>query len=117
MEAPDDVSAAIAPLRVWHDETFTYMDFGDRIDQIDVPVVFKMTDQVDQRVNFRFGGARGQILIVEEVAPVLVLKSGRRYVCVYNDWRADAPRTAVLTPTGSGARDRAPVVSTEAGRR
>lgn len=79
---PDEASRAIAPLRVFDDGRWTYIDFGiDRIDSMRLPQAFVMEDDADHLANTAMTGERGEILIVKAIGDV-VLKSGRLYVCL-----------------------------------
>lgn len=78
----EEADRAIAPLRVCDDGVFVYFDFGDKIDQVKLPVVHAMSDSVDQPVNTRMTGDRRQILVAEVIADVYTLKTGQRMLCV-----------------------------------
>jgi type IV secretory pathway VirB9-like protein len=76
--AETDDAVSIAPVRVWHDGVFTYLDFGkDRADVIQRPVVMRVVDEVDNPVNTRTVGEQGEILVVESVGRTLTLRNGR----------------------------------------
>jgi len=79
---PEEASRAIAPLRVYDDGRWTYIDFGvDRIDSMRLPQAYVNDDGIDHLVNTALSGDRGEILIVKAVADI-TLKSGRLYVCL-----------------------------------
>ena len=79
---PDEQSSAIAPLRVYDDGRWTYLDFGiDRIDSMRLPQAFLTEDRVDHLVNTALAGERGEIMIVKAIGDIS-LKSGRLYVCL-----------------------------------
>lgn len=79
---PNESSRAIAPLRVYDDGRWTYIDFGvDRIDSMRLPQPYLVEDGVDHLVNTALAGEKGEILIVKAIGD-LALKSGRLYVCL-----------------------------------
>ena len=77
---PDDY--VIAPERVWRDQIFTYIDFGDKvISMTQRPVVSLLVEGGESPVSFRTDGEDGRLLIVEAVGD-MVLRSGQRIVCI-----------------------------------
>ena len=77
---PDDY--VIAPERVWRDQIFTYIDFGDKvISMTQRPVVSLLIEGGESPVGFRTDGEDGRLLIVEAVGD-MVLRSGQRLVCI-----------------------------------
>lgn len=77
---PDDY--VIAPERVWRDQIFTYIDFGDKvIAMTQRPVVSLLIEGGESPVGFRTDGPDGRLLIVEAVGD-MVLRSGQRLVCI-----------------------------------
>ncbi len=77
---PDDY--VIAPERVWRDQIFTYIDFGDKvISMTQRPVVSLLIEGGESPVSFRTDGEDGRLLIVEAVGD-MVLRSGQRIVCI-----------------------------------
>lgn len=79
---PDDY--VIAPERVWRDQIFTYIDFGDKvISMTQRPVVSLLIEGGESPVGFRTDGEDGRLLIVEAVGD-MVLRSGQRLVCIKN---------------------------------
>lgn len=77
---PDDV--VIAPERVWRDDIFTYIDFGERaLNMSQRPVVTLIVERVETPVGFRTKGPNGRLIVVEGVGD-MVLRSGKRIVCL-----------------------------------
>lgn len=77
---PEDV--VIAPERVWRDEVFTYIDLGQKaISMHQRPVVSLIIEGVESPVGTRTEGPYGRMIVVEAVGD-LVLRSGRRVVCI-----------------------------------
>lgn len=69
---------SIAPDRVFSDGIFTYFDYGERWNESDLPVVYRVVDGVDTPVNTR---SRSTMLIAES-AGAFTLRNGQRVVCV-----------------------------------
>lgn len=84
IQVPDGDSESIAPVRVFHDGVFTIIDFGEggRADLVLRPVVSRVVDGVDNRINTRTTGPEGNLLVVEGVGYNLTLRNGRRVVCL-----------------------------------
>ncbi len=77
---PEDV--IIAPERVWRDDIFTYIDFGERaINMVQRPIVTLIVERSEVPVGFRTAGPNGRMIIVEGVGD-MVLKNGKRIVCL-----------------------------------
>jgi len=71
----------IAPDYVYTDGVFTYFHFGTRAREIDLPVVFRVVDGVETRVNTRTAGRFGEVLIAEARGD-FTLRAGARAVCI-----------------------------------
>lgn len=96
-------AADISPVRVFHDGTFTYFDFGEgdggRADRNKRPVVLQVVDEIDSRVNVLTTGPTGNIIRVEAIGD-FTLKNGRRIVCVnYIGAKPDSPDDGSSTDT------------------
>ncbi len=77
---PDDV--VIAPERVWRDDIFTYIDFGERaLNMVQRPIVTLIVERVETPVGFRTKGPNNRLIIVEGVGD-MVLRNGKRIVCL-----------------------------------
>ncbi len=77
---PDDY--IIAPDRVWRDQVFTYIDFGDKaLAMTQRPVVSILVEGGEAPVGFRTDGPNGRLMIVEAVGD-MVLRNGQRLVCI-----------------------------------
>ena len=77
---PDDV--VIAPERVWRDDIFTYIDFGDRaLSMVQRPIVTLIVERAETPVGFRTAGPDNRLIIVEGVGD-MVLRNGKRIVCL-----------------------------------
>jgi type IV secretory pathway VirB9-like protein len=102
--ASNDDSVNIAPIRVFNDSQFTYLDFGEggRADRILRPVVFRVVDGVDNPVNTRTTGPEGNILVVETVGYNLTVKNGDRVVCLLYHGDALKPLSAKAMKASKG---------------
>lgn len=77
---PDDV--VIAPERVWRDDIFTYIDFGDRaLTMTQRPIVTLIVERIETPVGFRTTGPDNRLIIVEGIGD-MVLRNGKRIVCI-----------------------------------
>ncbi|MBP1532149.1 MAG: TrbG/VirB9 family P-type conjugative transfer protein [Alphaproteobacteria bacterium] len=77
---PDDV--VIAPERVWHDDIFTYIDLGEKaLNMIQRPIVTLIVERSETPVGFRTKGPNNRLIIVEGVGD-MVMRSGKRMVCL-----------------------------------
>jgi len=103
--AETQADAAIAPVRVFSDDIHTYVDFGERADRISSPAAFLLRDGIDQPVNTRVVGSRGQILVVEALGDI-TLKSGERVICIRRVKDADAIPASVTIDPNAGRKAR-----------
>jgi len=72
---------SIAPIKVFDDGIFTYMEF--RTDNAEIPAIFAVNDQgYEALVNFR---VVEEYVVIEQVAGQFTLRSGGDVVCVYNN--------------------------------
>ena len=67
------------PETVFRDDEFTYIRFGDRWKDIELPTAYVVVDGVDELVNTR---VQGQTYIIESTRKLISLKSGQTYLCV-----------------------------------
>ena len=77
---PDDV--VIAPERVWRDDIFTYIDFGERaLSMTQRPIVTLIVERSEIPVSFRADGPNNRLIIVEGIGD-MVLRNGKRMICL-----------------------------------
>lgn len=77
---PDDY--VIAPERVWRDNVFTYIDFGEKaLNMNQRPVVSILVEGGETPVGFRTEGNNSRLIVVEAIGD-LVLRNGQRIVCI-----------------------------------
>ncbi|MCF8482165.1 MAG: TrbG/VirB9 family P-type conjugative transfer protein [Rhodospirillum sp.] len=69
----------LKPETVFRDDDFTYIKFGDRWKDIELPTAYVVVDGIDENVNTRI---QGSTFIVESTRPLITLKSGMSYLCV-----------------------------------
>ncbi|MDR2526359.1 MAG: P-type conjugative transfer protein VirB9 [Rickettsiales bacterium] len=74
-------SPNIAPIKVFDDGVFTYMEF--RTENSEIPAIFSVNESgYEALVNFR---VVGEYVVIEEVVSQFTLRSGGSVVCVYNN--------------------------------
>ncbi len=77
---PDDI--IIAPERVWRDNIFTYIDLGEKaLTAIQRPIVTMIVERSETPVGFRAAGPNNRLIVVEGMGD-MVLRSGKRIVCL-----------------------------------
>ncbi len=69
----------LKPEVVYRDDFFTYLQYGDAFDQVELPVAYVVRDGIDELVNSR---VQGNTFIIESVAPLISLKNGKSFLCV-----------------------------------
>jgi type IV secretion system protein VirB9 len=74
----------IAPIKIFDDGQFTYLQFRDRNSQ--VPAVFSVdTNQKEEIVNYRSSKVDANLVIIERVYKKLTLRLGKKIVCIFNE--------------------------------
>ncbi len=77
---PDDY--IIAPERVWRDQVFTYIDFGEKaIYMTQRPAASLLVEGGESPVGFRTEGPYSRLLVIEGIGDI-ILRSGQRIVCI-----------------------------------
>ncbi len=77
---PEDV--VIAPERVWRDDIFTYIDFGNKaLNMNQRPIATMLVERLEVPVGFRTKGPNGRLMIVEGIGDI-VLRNGKRIICL-----------------------------------
>lgn len=72
-------SDELKPETVFRDDQFTYIRFGKKWKNIELPTAYVVVDGIDELVNTR---VQGQTYIVESTRPLITLKSGQSFLCV-----------------------------------
>jgi len=94
----------IAPVKVFDDGTFTYMQFSQA--NPEVPAIFSVDSAgFEELVNFRVAG---NYIVVERVSSQFTLRNGSDIVCVYNNNRLRAGQAQIVTKSESGRQSFAP---------
>lgn len=89
----------IAPERVFSAGGFTYFDYGNRWEEIDIPAVYRVIDGIDTPVNVRYKNN----MIIAELTGDFTLRSGKRFVCVkIKDGRNSNSSNNQFTTKGGG---------------
>lgn len=70
----------LAPVLVFRDDRFTYLDYGYDSDSRVWPVAYQVVDRVDQPVNMR-KSPDGRYMVVETINPI-TLRYGEKTVCL-----------------------------------
>jgi len=70
---------SLKPETVFRDDHFTYLRFGERWKDIELPTAYVVVDEIDELVNTR---VQGQTYIIESTRPLITLKSGQSYLCI-----------------------------------
>lgn len=77
---PSDID--IAPERVWHDDIFTYIDFGPKaLSMLERPIVNLIIQDSESPVGFRSRGPNGRLIVVEAVGD-MIMRNGEKVVCL-----------------------------------
>ena len=69
----------LKPARIFRDDRFTYIQYDHLWDGSELPTAYLVYDDIDELVNTR---VQGSTLIVEAVGKKIVLKSGKKYLCI-----------------------------------
>lgn len=74
-----DAERELKPAMVYRDDFFTYLQYGKKFDQLELPSAYVVRDGIDELVNSR---VQGNTFIVESTAKVISLKNGKSFMCV-----------------------------------
>lgn len=74
----------IAPIKIFDDGQFTYLQFRDRNSAI--PAIFSVDqDLKEEIINYRPSKSDANLIIIERVYKKLSLRLGKRIACVFNE--------------------------------
>ncbi len=73
---------ALKPDTVFRDNQFTYIQFGDNWEGLELPTAYVVIDGIDELVNTR---VQGNTYIIENTAKLITLKSGAKFMCLQYD--------------------------------
>ena len=74
-----DNSEMMKPETVFRDDHFTYIRFGAKWKDIELPTGYVVIDSVDELVNTR---VQGTTFIIESTNRLITLKSGQSFICI-----------------------------------
>ena len=69
----------LEPVTVFRDDEMTYIKFGDKWKDLELPTAYVVVDEFDELVNTR---VQGQTFIVESTQKLITLKSGFKFMCI-----------------------------------
>ncbi len=69
----------LKPETVFRDDYFTYIRFGEKWKDLELPTAYVVVDDIDELVNTR---VQGRTFIVESTRKLITLKSGESYLCI-----------------------------------
>ncbi|WP_298985878.1 TrbG/VirB9 family P-type conjugative transfer protein [uncultured Roseibium sp.] len=69
----------LRPEQVFRDDHFTYIQFGDKWNDLELPTAYVVVDGIDELVNTR---VQGTTFIVESTHRLITLKSGQSFMCL-----------------------------------
>lgn len=69
----------LRPEQVFRDDHFTYIQFGDKWNDLELPTAYVAVDGIDELVNTR---VQGTTFIVESTHRLITLKSGQSFMCI-----------------------------------
>lgn len=69
----------LRPEQVFRDDNFTYIQFGDKWNDLELPTAYVVVDGIDELVNTR---VQGTTFIVESTHKLITLKSGASFMCI-----------------------------------
>ncbi|WP_068317870.1 TrbG/VirB9 family P-type conjugative transfer protein [Polycladidibacter hongkongensis] len=72
-------SKELKPENVFRDDYFTYIQFGDKWTDIELPTAYVVVDGIDELVNTRVSGTT---YIIESTHKLITLKSGQSFMCI-----------------------------------
>ena len=77
-------SEEIAPIKIFDDGEFTYLQFRDKNSEI--PGIFAVDDSLrESLVNYRLAPDNPNLVILEQVFPKLAVRKGKKITCIFNE--------------------------------
>lgn len=74
-----DAKAELKPVMVYRDDFFTYLQYGENFDPLDLPSAYVVRDGIDELVNSRVAG---NTFIIESTSKLISLKNGKSFLCI-----------------------------------
>jgi len=72
-------SKELEPTVVYRNERFTYIHYGKKWTELELPTAYVVYDDVDELVNTRVSGTT---FIIESLSKRITLKAGQKYICI-----------------------------------
>ncbi|SDR49030.1 TrbG/VirB9 family P-type conjugative transfer protein [Pseudovibrio sp. Tun.PSC04-5.I4] len=69
----------LKPASVFRDDNFTYIQFGEKWNDLELPAAYVVVDEIDEMVNTRVSGTT---YIIESTQRLITLKSGQSFMCI-----------------------------------
>lgn len=77
-------SEEIAPIKIFDDGEFTYLQFRDK--NAEIPAIFAVDEDLREAiVNYRLSQENPNLVIVEQVYAKLSIRKGKKVTCVFNE--------------------------------
>jgi len=77
-------SEEIAPIKIFDDGEFTYIQFRDK--NAEIPAIFVVDKSLrESLVNYRLSPDNPNLIIVELVAEKLAIRKGKKITCIFNE--------------------------------
>jgi type IV secretion system protein VirB9 len=74
----------IAPIKVFDDGEFTYLQFRDK--NAEIPAIFAVDEELrESMVNYRLNSDMGNMVVIEQVFKKLSVRSGKKIACLFNE--------------------------------
>lgn len=74
----------IAPIRVFDDGEYTYLQFRDK--NAEIPAIFAVDDELrESMVNYRLNTDMGNTIVIEQVFKKLSIRLGKKIACLFNE--------------------------------
>jgi len=69
----------LKPEVIWRDDFFTYIQYGQKWDGMELSTAYATIDDIDELVNTH---VEGTIFVIESVTPHITLKNGKKFLCI-----------------------------------
>lgn len=74
----------IAPIRVFDDGEFTYLQFRDK--NAEIPSIFAVDDNLrESMLNYRLNTDMGNTVVIEQVFKKMSIRLGKKIACLFNE--------------------------------
>lgn len=74
-----DAKTELKPKVVYRDAFFTYLQYGENFDPLELPTAYVVRDGIDELVNSR---VQGNTFIIESTSKLITLKNGKSFLCL-----------------------------------